>query len=275
MQYTHKLDLKNPFHQALNNRFKSSDALNIVKILHKLDIPIPEKQDEFLSGNDGLILFMDNYNVTVRIEDKEAFFGSRIEHPHILQPIFSAASEKSIVEILPSSTLEDIDDRLVADVKARLYEDGLYFWDDHGGNVGRLPFSTPEFPDGVPIVIDRLAVERVDVSHLLDHLKDFGTPEDLERLETNKPEVNDYAGKGEQEKFYAPLRDAFQKTFDNPENSAESIQKAWKICTEFKAEGKLIAGWHGTDKHIDTPSFIEDIAKKYAKRMPRPPKVSP
>lgn len=220
------------FSKYLDTMF--SRAPEIFKVFQDLGLDPPRNADEYLIGLEGAIIFLDEYKMVLRIEhaqDTQGFDGIRVnDHPRILQPIATISVGETVIELCPgvhqAKTLKEEKELIQA-----LEQDRMYFWDAKLSNMGRLPFKTPSFPDGIPVVIDRLAVSRLtsSVSIVRDAL-----------AKKRKQEVKDA-----QDQLFTPLRQTFREAWPDPSlpPNPEKIQDFWALCHRFAIEGKLVAGW--------------------------------
>jgi hypothetical protein len=210
-----------------NNGYWSFDEEGIsylLKVISGMGLPVPDGKTA-MPGTEGPIIFMDDHGVVLRIEAKQSMFSyRRINHPSILQPIASREiGENYILEICPGCHGSK-DQTLSAKLAQELRADGIYYGDQQTGNNGYLPLKTPEFPKGVPVVIDRLAVEWLNKE-----------VEPVRKALANDP----------QQKLYADLRQAFADAW--PEGSAlpdtDKMKEFWQLCRQAKDEGRLVSGW--------------------------------
>jgi hypothetical protein len=236
----------------LIQKFNRETAQRVLEIFEKMDVPAPQKQDEFLVGTEGCLVFLNKYAIVLRIEiadlEDSKWGADRInDSGWIIQPIASLNAGKAIIEICPGCHLgENLSHRTyLAD---HLQNQNINFWDSGISNVGKLPFKTPFFPDGVPVVIDRLAVIRLsrNAVPILEALK-------------SQAEV----AKKAQEELYGPLREAFAAAW--PE--AGKMRKFWSLCLRYVREGKLVGGWKKAEREGSMKSFeAAQAAKHYEAR---------
>lgn len=222
------------FVKYLTDYFSAADAEKICTTLSNLQRPLPG-DDAFLKGTDGCIVFDEEYGVVIRIEKKSV---SRIIHPLVLQPLASIETEKSIIEICPGvHTNHDHD--IPSFLHKKLKSDQLNFFDDQTANTGKLPFSTSEFPEGVPLVIDRPAVRQLsdEVSLVKKYIP---TVCNIFNPKSRKPEEI------AQDVLYAPLRKLFHDAWPDisqKQPDAKKIARFWRECRNYTKQGKLVAGW--------------------------------
>lgn len=233
--------VQNPFLLAISKKFSDDVSEKVAQTFSELSLPLPETKAEFMDGNEGFLLFLSPYAMTLRIEPSKPHAGEYLQHPNILQPIISYDLGTAILEVTPSVAVDECDEDDVATLKSKLYDDGVFFWDDEVRNIGKLPIETPEFPTGIPVVIDRLSVERVSHSPSLLEV------EYPEKFRNNPTPIYDQTiDLGEQKTLYKPLTEAFQKAEAHKEHRGDyqaSIKAFWQKCEETKAQGITIAQW--------------------------------
>ena len=227
------------------------NTVNRVKdVLNAMGLPLPA-EGAIVSSAVGTLIPIDQYGIILRIEhsDSKLAVGQRVDaHPMVLQPLGQRSlTDGAVLEICAGCrmTTKEEYSKLLAD---KLPQTGVEFWDDGVTNIGLLPFKTPEYPDGVPVVIDRLAVDKLatGVSSVKDALTAFGLKEDLQAR-------------------YQPLKDAFTAAW--PEDAAVPDKAAFAgfltVCDEFKARGDLVSGW--AEQAVATGgSFEENKSRKVA-----------
>ncbi|MBA4152244.1 MAG: hypothetical protein C0509_06755 [Acinetobacter sp.] len=152
----------------------------------------------------------------------------------MLQPLGTFDAGEAVVEICPACRFED-DKKNYHFVKAALKGEGINFWDTGLRNMGRLPVGNAQFPDGIPVVVDRRAVKM-----LADDVK----PVKL----------------GLQGKHFKPLRTAFNAAVRSRTQAPLFLQK----CEEFVAEGKMVAGWNDYRPLVDNKWEGEQAKGKVA-----------
>jgi hypothetical protein len=240
------------FDSRLVKFFDAETHQSIISVLCGLQLPLPDTTDTFMSARDGALLFLDRYGIVIRIEKKpytEDGIISRRQRMNnsawILQPLASFDVGKAILEICPGcSPAADLQQCFA--VRDGLAKENIKYWDVQLVNTGLLPFKTSGFPDGIPVVIDRLSVGR------LDSAVDIGR--------TFLSKINP------QELLYAPLKNALRDAW--PQGQAktdpEKIQGFWKLCEENLAKGVLTAGWKQPikDNKNEPPLKIESQVKK-------------
>lgn len=219
--------------EALSNAFREDSedaAMHVCSMLTAMGLPLPA-QGSIMTGSEGALIFLNDYGITLRIEktDDQLIRGDRVnDHPMVLQPLGSRQiSNNVMIEVCPGCKLAQDKSGLKALVES-LPATGINLWDRQVGNTGLMPFKTAAFPDGIPVVIDRIAVEKLsdDVLPVKDILA-------MLNLELNPQEI------------YQPLQDAFDVSW--PEGQVlpciEGFMKFLQKCVEYKNRGYLEAGW--------------------------------
>ncbi len=234
------------FTAYLAKKFNPATASKVVDALTGMGLPLPETNDEFFTGTDGCMLFLNKYGVVLRVEyadnEDSEWPGDRInDSGWVLQPIGTIQAGSALIEVCPGCHFEhgEASARFLED---RLYNQGVNFWDNDRNNIGLLPLKTSTFPDGVPVVIDRLATTRLS------------RPEQsvIEEWKAQAEEIL-----AAQEMLYGPLRKAF----------ATDIQSFWKLCEEGVSSGLLTTGWleaHSDDKN---PKRAIIVGEAYGQRL--------
>lgn len=223
-------------------------AQKIFDTLYDLQIPIPRKIDEFCVGSDGLLIFDNRHGVVVRIEvpDQDSCMkAERVnDNPFVLQPLAGFTAGRATIEICPGCrATREIDE--VNDLDHMLGELGINYKDKGLANNGRFPIETGTFPYGVPVVIDRLAVARLEnaVIDVQTALKKAG-------LECDP-----------QEMLYGNLRRALAEAWPQGQDKPdpEKMMAFWQLCAEKKQEGVLVTGWMDTTKYYGDPGHVSEI----------------
>ena len=225
-------------------------ATRVCEALEAMGLPFPAL-GAVVPGAMGMLIPLDNHGLMLRIEqsDSHLLTGKRIDaHPMILQPLGRRnLTDGVVLEICAGCrmTTKEEYSRLLVD---KLPLTGVEFWDDGVTNIGLLPFKTEQYPEGVPVVIDRLAVDKLsdDIAPVAQALDAFGLQKDMQA-------------------HYQPLKDAFANAW--PENAkmpdAQGFAHFLSLCEEFKARGDLIAGWAEYNTSQDA-SFEEQKSHKVA-----------
>lgn len=198
----------------------------------RLGLPLPKNSDQFMAGTDGILIFTNVYGLVIRIEFAEK--NPVRPSPWVLQPLGTFDAGEAVVEICPACRFED-DKKNYHFVKAALKDEGINFWDTGLRNMGRLPVGNAQFPDGIPVVVDRRAVKM---------LSDDVKPVKL----------------GLQGKHFKPLRSAFNAAVRSRKQAPLFLQ----TCEEFVAAGKMVAGWNDYRPLVDNKWEGEQAKGKVA-----------
>lgn len=251
---------------------KGIDFRQVKDLFDKLQLPLPDK-GEYLSATDGCLVFLNRYGIVIRIEVKNTsashFHWQRInDNPYVLQPLASLEVKGGIVEICPGCHNMDSESR-VRSLSRELEKSGVRLWDDETHNVGTLPIRSVKFPMGVPVVVDRLAVQDLtqnvrQVTNLFLRAAKQGMR--LLHLE-RRPDF--------QEVLYGPLRKSFSETWPAGKEKPDPgmIREFWGLCQQYLHKGILVTGWNEdrTDKYKLLRARL--AASRYARKL-EPAEVS-
>lgn len=210
---------KADFAQALPAYFPPEAQDAILRLMSGLQLPLPQDRSQFMAGTDGCLLFLNRYGVVLRFEMKDERTELINESGWVLQPLAAFDLGSAVVEICPACAFEDNRDYYHL-VKAELKKENINFWDTGLRQMGRMPVSTPEFPQGVPVVVDRRAVRKLsgDIAPVKSAL---------------------------QEQLYGPLRRAIAEAREEGGGlQPQAVARFWALCAEYVAAGKLVAGWN-------------------------------
>jgi len=236
------------FEDHIGSIFGEETKNKILSTLADLNLPLPQMRIEYLQASSGALMVLDDYSCVVRIEMSDAKMdadsqqrgyrlrGRRVEHPLILQPLGMIDAGDATIEICPG-TKTSASKEMSDDVKDILAEDGIDYWDDFAQNIGVLPIASEDFPDGVPVVIDRLSVERLG--------------------QAPKQIMKDFEETNFQQKLYKPLyqkfKDAVKMTSQKTRVDREGIKTFWAACAQLKKEYKMIPGWQFYEDRKNLP----------------------
>ena len=245
------IDKANPFLSFIADEYHFSDQAlgRIVETLRRLRLPVPATNESFMDGSEGALLLSNKRGVSIRIESKnyqQLPFDRINDDPDVTQPIASIDLGDVVVEICPG--LKTTNDRALAqDLKDRLLKRNINLFDIYAlaSNVGIVPYITPETPNGVCVVLDRLSVRR-EGGKVID-LSDNGMVPVLD------PEWQD--------KYYGPLREAFQAAWQSTDPA--KMDQFWQMCETWTNEGKLIAGWNANADNQSKAGVAKTYAKNY------------
>ena len=228
------------FADYLEEKFDKDTAREVLKVFEQMGLPAPRNASEFMDGEEGAVVFLNRYGVSIRIEHSASMHQSdRInETPFILQPLATIPMGRATIEICPGATIDQANAADRNFLIATLNKQKIKFWDDGLTNIGRLPYKTESFPDGIPVVIDRLSVFKK-----ADEIKPVQELSSSHRKDKTS-EVVDIDVGGElmdvQEILYGGLRRCFEASWPD----AQKMTDFWKMCRHALQEGILIDGWN-------------------------------
>ena len=156
------------------------EARQAVALLHKVGWPDTHEL-EFHKSRTGAILFHPDVALTARV-----LRHARVcEHPLIAPCVGHFRLSSTVtVEICPGLRLQPVVSRGEEKwIKQQLRADGIDWQDDSAArgtdsradNLARLPLATPDYPHGLPVVVDRdYLIQRYDRPQRT--LESFGVP---------------------------------------------------------------------------------------------------
>lgn len=236
----------------------------------QLGLPLPQTREYIETVDCGHLLFLTDAGCTIRLEqatpNDASGPGGYVDYnsEFVLQPLGRIDGPGLSVCVYPgliSPWDEENYDGITRDldtVSARLRDEKIHFFDfdTRGDNIGYLPFSSPAWPRGVPVVIDPGAVARLNaatspVKRVLDRVKSLWTT-------PTPPPVR-------QGDLYADLRGSFTQALENhPHNKDRGMESFWVRCIEAKKTGFLQSGWTALPQNFkDIPA----TATAYERRL--------
>jgi len=211
------------FLDDIQSDYGTEPAAATKRVLEAMGLPDPART-EYIEGNLSKFVFMSRYGLLLRV----GLANTGPEHDLILKPLRVTPAMQARVRT-PDDFLRDLDItiELLPGVEAvlkdetdgawlaqRLIADGISFADYTLYNGGYLKTGAPDFPDGLPIIIDRGAVCAFPLGIT--------------------PSFNNASFCGVQEKFYAPLHQALASCW--PENKPLPIGDMKEFMTHCAAE---------------------------------------
>lgn len=237
----------NPFLEYICDRYDDVTAQSVYWAFEKIGVPLPAADDQYFHGNGSEIVFLNKYGVTLRLEQKtsrDANWGKNkrvSSSPWIAQAVGSLELKGGLaLEICLGCPVNDAQSN-VDFLKRELLTQNIIFYDTQIDNVGLFPSRLPEFPNGIPIVIDRGAVGAMGVDLI-------GVNSSLNQSVLEKVIAA-------QEAVYQPLCHAFSEALPDVNGPADSVKmKAfWHACAAFKDAGLIVDGWN-TEKPAEEPA---------------------
>ncbi|MDT8318518.1 MAG: hypothetical protein RQ824_11100 [bacterium] len=247
------IEMKRPdtdFAKYIGWKFGEESARQVMDAFDRIKLPPPVRGGHYLKSNEGCIAFLNKYAVVVRVEPKtpEKNYYARVnDSGSILQPLGSIDAGKAVIELCAGCRVER-DESLIEHLKELLKDEGLVFSDPQLENIGRLDSDSPDFPGGVLLIIDRLAVSKMT--------------KDVKIVENALVEK----AKKEQERIFAPFRRAFREGLADE----SKMNIFWDLMERYALEGKFIAGWNEESDFFDKVGFFsktsraEEVARSYS-----------
>ncbi len=222
----------------IKGHFNKTTARQVESFFNNLGLPLPQETwqgKEYTKATEGgLITFLNDAACVIRLTPH--FAGQAKTHPHILKPLFQRDCGLMRAEIFPGLASPISYDDLMR-LRSLLNRDDISFWDDSKANGGYLPyFSLPQFPKGVPVVIDVAACNDLlaGVRWARAALRKL-TGQKRTELETEAL----------QDELYGELREAFATAWPAGKNHSDptALARAWNMCADMKQQGLLITNW--------------------------------
>ncbi|MCB1538732.1 MAG: hypothetical protein H6865_05615 [Rhodospirillales bacterium] len=263
------------------------------KFFCALNLPVPQR-DEYIAGNECLLVFLRRYGMVVRI-GSNLDVDTDIDHPHVLRPIAQCKGADIVIELLPALVVEHRLEGSRRTVISILKKSGISVHDPIAENFGYLPDES-----GFCLVLDRGCVSRfwpigeekkkiatLDpgfVKRGLQRIFRFIVGPDDDVSETFASDLDQ--GIDRQAEYFAPVvakARALLPDFSQPigqilqQDNVTGVQEFWAYC-EAEVEksrrgecGVLFNPWGryrvapGT---VDPPFKIESIPNVAARYMP-------
>lgn len=241
-----------PFEACLKDQGMSQKTVDkVFQAFEDFHLPVPQSRDEFFAGFEGAILFLPPYGLVMRVEPATAREGDRIDdNPFVLQPIGAVDCGGAKMEFCPIIGLNH-ETRTMAELDTILEKQGVVFWDKAERNVGLLPHKTVRFPEGMPVVIDRLAVKRLSLTcRVIDGL--FAL---MDGKRTLGVQDNSYYEqfKDVQKDLFGDLQQAFDLCrSDDHGFDKQKTQQFLDACKKAVHDGRLAKDWEDIASFVDT-----------------------
>ncbi len=261
---------------ALADRLQQLDAARDDKVARqdflrdafaRLGLPVPGQKEYIETVDCGHLLFLTAAGCTVRLEQSDPTdpLGTsgytNLNSEFVLQPLGRIDGPGLSLCVYPglispwgddNSTPVEAD---LARLTERLKQEKIHFFDfdARGDNIGYLPFASPEWPRGVPVVIDPGAVIRLSeslnpVKRVLHKLRDLLNPAPV-------------PAPAKQAELYGDLRDCFAAALAGTGPTMESF---WSECILSARAGQLQADWLRVPESFKS---IPSAAQAYDERL--------
>jgi hypothetical protein len=224
-----------------------------------LGLPVPASRETFHTSDDGYIVFLDRFGMTLRlIRDRE---HPLFDNPRILQPIASRRIGDLRADLYPG-IYSDVSTFSSMRLRSRLLLNGIDYWDALPRNGGYLPRTDGTGPDRHAVVLDAGACRKLNVGAraVMSLLRLAGRP----FAAAPKPNPQDTLYKGLRDSFNA----AWPLESDRPDPG--KMQSFWDLCREEKTRGRLVTTWNKREFLIfffSDSEIIPEISGGYEARM--------
>jgi hypothetical protein len=255
------------FVNHMKKRYDSETANKVLNAFGEIGLPAPAGYEEFVMGAEGELVSLKRYGLVLRIEGKkevQQHWGNNEikDSPFLSKPLASIDVGGAHIQICAGAGCLGMQDEssLCAFLADRLSMDGIAYYDQKHDNAGLMPASTPLFPSGIPIVIDRGAVEE----------RTWMDTKPISEAERVKMAAEAKEAAAADETLYAPLRQAFDVAWPDKTKTAdtEKMKHFFLLCQDYVSKGKLIASWEYSGKRISGKSmFVANTAKAYETRL--------
>lgn len=218
------------FYNALRTYFSPETSQQVIDTLAQLQLPLPDHKS-LVQGSEGVLLFVNPYGVVLRIEayeDGYTHFTRFNENPWVVQPLGARRAGEALIEICPGvyPAPQDIDTRAM---QKALLQTGVDYWDQQPDNAGFIPLRTLEYPQGFPVVIDRLAVDKLSkaIEPVKKALRGWGFDKDPQEI------------------LYHDIKQRFAEAWpqDSAAPDAQKLAAFWQACAAKLQMGHLVKGW--------------------------------
>ena len=224
------------FADYLEKKFGRETAHDVLNKFVQMGLPVPADRGEFIAGTEGALVFLNKYGVVIRIEYKNTknspsgWRSDRVNNsPWILLPLATIAATKAVIEICPGC--HTVSDNVTsAHLKKQLKKQRIRLWDPGIRNMGRIPIKSCQFPNGIPVVIDRLAV--ISLSNSVAAIKrSLGNGQSAKKAR---------AAAALQKELYGPLQQSFSDAWPD----TQKMKQFWALCQLYTKRGSLVKGWN-------------------------------
>lgn len=202
------------------------EAVAVERLFKQLGLPMPRQGGYVGNTHEGYLVFLNNYGCSIKIQQRRHF--EMADTPLALRPLIRLVTPKHIFEIFPGvqSPIETRDLEWLQDAMPSTH----YIFDDATEhNCGYLPHITEQFPNGLPVVIDHMALfpdsEPNGVQYEVEYFREV------------------------QQNLYGPLRKALREAWpDIAQDADKTKMKAfWDMCRQHTHRpGRDPAPSHGS-----------------------------
>lgn len=201
----------------IKKKYNTQAAENVDSYFAEMQMPVPRSGEYTPTSDHGFIVFLDRPALVLRGIGKER--TKKYSLPSLLGSVLSRDTGKLNINLYPGIR-SPVSIRDIMSLIAKTRKDGYLFWDAKPANAGYLPCSTPQFPHGVPIIIDQDAVRKLSFS--------CGQIRNLLRQQNIIKE----AGPALQDDLFIDIKESFHEAW--PAEAAtpdlQKLEKALKLC---------------------------------------------
>lgn len=232
-------------------------AAEIEMEVERLGLPLPARGEYLQTREGGALLYLEEEGCAVRItHDKKHPYNP---HDFMLRPLGALKAAHFRIHVNPAVVCP-IDTDEIESLVALLADDKLGFRDCFAENAGYLPVKTPEFPNGIPVVIDEPSVKALtdDIAAI------FARPLD------EKQRAAQRAARNIQDDLFAPARRAFRQALDTcGPDGKPAMRDFWDICRDMKKRGLFTDSWNHTSYERILKKNPKEISAAYSVTLAR------
>lgn len=249
------------FITSTETRYGKGVGRALSALMRAMSLP-DASEDECTIGTEANLLFLNKYGIVIRA-------GQPLrcpEHGLILKPLGAQTGfeerNRNVIEIVPGveGVIDRWDDQVF--LGETLLAEGIDYRDAQMANSGYIKVDIPGFPRGVPVVIDRGAVNDARFSN---NWRDFqnkscnGLSDSFDRAALN----------GFQGRHFGHLQSLLSQSWVSPhEVNKDAMVVFLEACVKAKREGVLSSRWCSLDGGDDYKSLgVVRKAADYARRM--------
>ncbi len=254
------------FLEEIGLRYSMAAKSQTREIMSNLNLFLP-KNDEYLVGKEHLLVFLNPFGMVLRVGDALP----APEHDLILKPIKKVVLEKAVFEVLPGIECGiSMHSRDLARLRQVFANEQYDFWDwDKTSNVGFLPAKASPFQGNIPVVLDRGAIRKADMTPG-PRIKQF--------REAGEQVWRPVEFRGVQDRIFAPFKAAIEAAWPGNDAQIDSRKMLdfWKLCRaeiqkrEQAGQGVLCNKWEDNNggeeyfKTVQARTSSEVYGERYA-----------
>lgn len=208
----------------IKKKHNTQTADNVAFYFAKMQMPVPRSGEYTPTSDNGFIVFLDRPAVALRGIKKER--TKKYSLPNLLRSVLSRDIGKMSINLYPGIR-SPIGIRDTMSLINNAKKDGYVYWDAKPANAGYLPYSTPLFPHGVPIIIDQDAVRKLSIS--CTQIRNF-----LRQRTTIIKEAEPIL----QDDLFADIRQSFREAWPDESETPDlqKLEQTWELCAAKSRE---------------------------------------